>query len=77
MTGRQETDMKLADSSNTIPLHDYGVALRRAVSWLGDRYLLAEPTPRLRDERKGFFVEPRTWHRVAAAGVGGRAKPGF
>jgi hypothetical protein len=69
--------MKRADTSNTIPLHDYGVALRRAVSWLGDRYLLAEPTPRLHDGRHGFFVEPRAWHRAAAAGLDSRAKPGF
>jgi hypothetical protein len=26
-----------------LPLHDYGLALQSALSWLGDRYLLAAP----------------------------------
>jgi len=44
--------------------HDYGLALRNAVSWLGDRYLLAEPVSRRNEKRKPFFVEPRSWHDV-------------
>ena len=44
-----------------IPLHDYGLALQNAVSWLGNRYLLAEPQPRRRDERAPYFNEPRRW----------------
>jgi len=51
----------------SIPQHDYGVALKSAVSWLGDRYLLAEPLPRRREERKEFFVEARRWHDVRNA----------
>lgn len=43
------------------PPHDYALALQSAVSWLGDRYLLAEPVNRRRDA-KPFFVEPRSWH---------------
>ena len=35
-----------------IPQHDYKPALQNAVSWMGDRYLLAEPVRRLKDERK-------------------------
>jgi hypothetical protein len=31
------------------------------VSWLGDRYLLAEPVPRRHEERKPFFAEVRRW----------------
>ena len=29
-----------------LPSHDYGRALQNAVSWLGDRHLLAKPVPR-------------------------------
>ena len=45
-----------------IPLHDYGKAIQTAVSWLGERYLLAEPVARRREERSPFFAEPRRWH---------------
>jgi len=55
--------MKLSDSSPaTLPQHDYALALKSAVSWLGDRYLLADPLPRRRGERKEYFVEARRWH---------------
>jgi hypothetical protein len=42
--------------------HDYGPALQNAVSWLGDRYLLAEPVQRRAEPSKAFFVEPRRWY---------------
>lgn len=45
-----------------IPVHDYRPALQSAVSWLGDRYLLAEPVTRRNEDRKPYFVEPRRWH---------------
>ena len=32
-----------------LPVHDYGTALQSAVSWLGDRYLLAAPVARRPD----------------------------
>ena len=36
--------MKRPDNKpRSIPLHDYGLALQSAVSWMGDRYLLAAP----------------------------------
>jgi hypothetical protein len=55
--------MKRSDSpAGSIPRYDYDGALKSAVSWLGDRYLLAAPLPRRNDERKGYFVEPRRWH---------------
>ena len=54
--------MKTPESpSASIPQHDYGKALKSAVSWLGDRYLLADPLPRRRDERKEYFAVPRRW----------------
>jgi hypothetical protein len=31
------------------PTHDYRAALQKAVSWLGNRYLLAEPLNRRRE----------------------------
>lgn len=48
--------------SNSIPKHDYANALKKAVSWLGDRYLLAEPVNRRVVEPAKFYVEPRSWH---------------
>jgi hypothetical protein len=44
------------------PPHDYGLALKSAVTWLGDRYLLADPMPRRRVERREYFMETRGWH---------------
>lgn len=62
--------MKSSESpTSPIPQHDYALALKSAVSWLGDRYLLAEPLPKRKDESKGYFVEPRRWHehRISTA----------
>ena len=44
------------------PKNDYALALQRAVSWLGDRYLLAQPVNRPAGDRKPYFVESRGWH---------------
>jgi hypothetical protein len=44
-----------------LPLQDYRQALRSAVSWLGERYLLAEPAQKRRDEPKPFFAETPRW----------------
>ena len=43
----------------TIPPHDYRPALQGALSWLGNRYLLAEPLNRRSDDRKNYVNEPR------------------
>jgi hypothetical protein len=43
----------------TIPPHDYRPALQGALSWLGNRYLLAEPLNRRNDDRKNLLSEPR------------------
>ena len=48
-----------------LPQHDYAPAVQSAVDWLGDRYLLASPTPRRPDEHKPYFNEIRSWHRAA------------
>jgi hypothetical protein len=55
------------ETSRTSPSQDYDLALQTAVSWLGDRYLLAEPVARRKTEHKPFFVEPRSWHVEARA----------
>ena len=47
---RPETD------TPSIPSHDYGLALQSAVSWLGDRYLLATPQPRHPAERPKYWT---------------------
>lgn len=36
-----------SDPNQTPPVHDYELALQRAVSWLGDRHILATPSARL------------------------------
>jgi len=61
--------MKRKDLNATMPLHDYRPALEGALNWLGDRYLLAEPVPRLHEERAPYFAEPRRWHPVVVAGA--------
>jgi hypothetical protein len=63
---------RLEDRTRTIPLHDYGTALQSAVSWLGDRYLLAEPVTRRKEEPRPFFSEPRRWHEATRATVSRR-----
>jgi hypothetical protein len=58
-----EPEMKRPkESSHPVPQHDYGLALQTAVSWLGERYLLAEPVSRRVEARKVFFAEQRSWH---------------
>jgi len=52
-----------------LPVHDYRPALQGALSWLGDRHLLAEPVTRLSEERTPYFAEPRRWHPVVVAGA--------
>jgi hypothetical protein len=54
-----ENDMKTSKATNqTISRHDYGPAIQGALSWLGNRYLLAEPLNRRSEERKPVASEP-------------------
>lgn len=54
------------DTPLQLPVHDYGLALQQAVSWLGDRYLLAAPVARsvslanARHVRHRFLARPLT-----------------
>ena len=43
--------------------HDYGDAVQSAVSWLGDRYLLATPQIRVAPERPKYWT---SWQHAAA-----------
>ena len=43
------------ENSSPLPQHDYGLQLQTAVSWLGDRYLLAEPVMRVPEKAKPFY----------------------
>ena len=61
--------MKRKETTSKIPLHDYRTALQDALSWLGDRHLLAEPVPRLSAEQAPYFAEPRRWHPAVVAGA--------
>jgi hypothetical protein len=55
--------MKLmTKESSRLPVDDYSAALRNAVSWLGERYLLAvpvtrsgQPTPRYLPQGRGSY----------------------
>jgi hypothetical protein len=54
--------MKLSKPNDPgLPVHDYRIALQRALSWLGDRYLLAQPVNRVSAQRRPNFAETRRW----------------
>jgi len=56
-----------------LPQYDYGLALRTAVSWLGDRYLLAQPVARRPAEHTPYFAGQPSWHDARPApGMRGR-----
>ena len=50
------------ESLKHLPQHDYALALRNAVSWLGDRHLLAQPVARAVATPQPYFVATRSWH---------------
>jgi|HubBroStandDraft_1064217.scaffolds.fasta_scaffold867089_2 hypothetical protein len=58
--------MKMTNQSRPrLPTEDYSLALRNAVKWLGDRYLLAVPV-KARTTAAGehrFFLESRPWNQ--------------
>jgi len=54
-----------------LPQHDYALALQSAVSWMGDRYLLAEPVKKRAEEYRPYYLETKSWHEPQrAAGLG-------
>lgn len=55
--------MKIRQAPPPIPFHDYSAAIENAVSWLGSRYLLAEPIqphPRTYLQR-GWYLQSDHW----------------
>jgi hypothetical protein len=61
----EEQIMKLKNPTRPrLPVQDYSHAIRNAVSWLGDRYLLAAPLDArsINHEPLHYFAEGRGWH---------------
>jgi hypothetical protein len=58
--GHLELDVKRSKNP-ALPVHDYRPALQCAVSWLGDRYVLAAPAQRRHPARDPFYAETRRW----------------
>jgi hypothetical protein len=55
--------MKLVTKEfSRLPVDDYTAALRNAVSWLGDRYLLAVPVTRSERATPRYFPQGRGWY---------------
>jgi hypothetical protein len=50
---------KTLQSPRTV--HDYSPALQDALSWLGDRHLLAQPVVRMPEQRRAWFAETPRW----------------
>jgi hypothetical protein len=69
--------MKLETQEHSrLPVDDYSAALRNAVSWLGERYLLAVPVTRCEQPTPRYLPQGPGWHErlqklnVASRGVG-------
>jgi hypothetical protein len=58
--------MKRTKPDFRMPSHDYGLALQTAMSWLGDRYLLAQPVNRRVETPNPFFAVVKSWHEPRA-----------
>jgi hypothetical protein len=55
--------MKLmTQEPSRLPVDDYSAALRKAVSWLGERYLLAAPVTRREQATPRYFPKEQGWH---------------
>jgi hypothetical protein len=59
----------LKSMSPGIPQHDYRAAIQGALSWLGDRYLLAEPLNPRSEDRKVEVSKPQHT-QTGSPGVG-------
>jgi len=55
--------MKSHPTPPSMPIHDYSSAVQGAVSWLGERYLLATPINPRRPRPAGaaWYVAPGRW----------------
>jgi hypothetical protein len=55
--------MKLTtQESPRLPVEDYSGALRNAVSWLGERHVLAVPVTRIERASPRYFHQGQGWH---------------
>jgi hypothetical protein len=55
--------MKLmTQEPSRLPVRDYSAALRNAVSWLGERYLLAVPVARSEQATPRYLPQGPGWH---------------
>jgi len=61
--------MKRKAPNAAIPVHDYRPALQGALSWLGDRYLLAEPARPLAEGRTPLFTQKRRGNPLVFGGA--------
>jgi len=52
----------MTQEPSRLPVDDYSAALRNAVSWLGERYLLAVPVTRSEQAGPRYFPQGRGWH---------------
>jgi hypothetical protein len=66
---RKSLEAHMKRKQANFPVHDYSPALEGALSWLGDRHLLAEPAPRLRTVEAPNYAETRRWHPTVVAGA--------
>lgn len=53
------------EKAKLVPTHNYDQAREKALSWLGDRYLLAEPARKRDDGSKAFLKPPREWYVIS------------
>ena len=63
--------MKLRNQTRQrLPVEDYSHAIRNAVSWLGDRYLLAAPinVRAINHSPSPYFAEKGSWHERVRVG---------
>lgn len=69
-TGVIVNTMKVSNETKVpLPVHDYGQAVQRAVSWLGERYLLAEPQARRKDLGPIYVRVPEVRRAVKLRGA--------
>jgi len=62
--------MKRPDEKSIhVPTHNYDQARQKAVSWLGDRYLLAEPARKRDDGSKAYLKAPSDWYVISNSAV--------
>jgi len=61
--------MKRKAPNAALPVHDYRPALQGALSWLGNRYLLAEPARPLTEGRTPVFTQKRRGDPRVVAGA--------